>query len=138
MRLEPLIASAVTFSKDVLPVLQKRCQGCHRPGEAAPFSLLTYEEAKPWARAMKEAVLLHKMPPWFADPHVGKFANDPSLSQQEISTLVAWSDQGAPRGDAKDARAPLRFIEGWRIPNPDVVGEMPNAFHVPSSGICSL
>jgi hypothetical protein len=97
MRLEPLIsgllfASAliaapdqppVTFSKDVLPVLQKNCQGCHRPGEAAPFSLLTYEEAKPWARAMKEAVLLHKMPPWFADPHVGKFANDPSLSQKE-------------------------------------------------------
>ncbi len=98
MRLEPVIsgvlfASAlmaatsepVTFSRDVLPVLQKSCQGCHRPGEAAPFSLLTYDEAKPWAKAMKEAVLLRKMPPWFADPHVGKFANDRSLSQKEIS-----------------------------------------------------
>src|SRR5580698_6704773 len=110
--------SPVTFSKDVLPVLQKNCQGCHRPGEAAPFSLLSYEEAKPWARAMKEAVLLHKMPPWFADPHAGKFANDPSLSEKEISTLVAWSDQGAPQGDPKDAPAPLQFTEGWRMPKP--------------------
>src|SRR5437879_1524298 len=66
----------VTFNKDVLPVLQKNCQNCHRPGEAAPFSLLTYKEARPWAAAMKEAVLSKKMPPWFADPHVGKFSND--------------------------------------------------------------
>ena len=130
--------SLVTFSKDVLPVLQKNCQGCHRPGEAAPFSLLTYEEAKPWARAMKEAVLLHKMPPWFADPHVGKFANDPSLSEKEISTLVAWSDQGAPQGDPKDAPVPLQFIEGWRMPKPDVVIEMPIPFHVPASGTLDL
>jgi hypothetical protein len=128
----------VTFSKDVLPVLQKSCQGCHRPGEAAPFSLLTYEEARPWAKGMKEAVLLRKMPPWFADPHVGKFSNDRSLSQKDISTLVAWSDQGAPPGDPKDAPAPLQFIEGWRIPKPDVVIEMPNAFHVPSSGVLEL
>jgi hypothetical protein len=151
MRLEPVIsgvlfASAlmaatsepVTFSRDVLPVLQKSCQGCHRRGEAAPFSLLTYDEAKPWAKAIKEAVLLRKMPPWFADPHVGKFANDRSLSQKEIDTLVAWSDQGAPQGDAKDAPAPLQFVEGWRIPKPDVVIEMPNAFHVPSDGIVEL
>src|SRR5215471_18754037 len=75
---------SVTFTKDVAPVLQKNCQGCHRPGEAAPFSLLTYEQARPWAKAMKEAVLLKKMPPWFADPHYGKFANDRSLSPQEI------------------------------------------------------
>jgi len=127
--------SQVTFSKDVLPVLQKHCQECHRPGEAAPFSLLTYEEARPWAKAMKEAVLLRKMPPWFADPLIGKFANDRSLSETEISTLVAWSDQGAAHGDPKDAPAPLQFLEGWRIPKPDVVIEMPNAFHVPASGI---
>jgi hypothetical protein len=125
----------VTFSKDVLPVLEKHCQECHRPGEAAPFSLLTYEEARPWAKAMKEAVLFKKMPPWFADPHVGKFANDRSLSKSDISALTAWADQGAPQGDPKDAPAPLEFIEGWRIPKPDVVIEMPNAFHVPATGI---
>ena len=124
----------VTFSKDVLPILEKNCQGCHRPGEAAPFSLLTYEQSRPWAKAMKEAVLLQKMPPWFADPHYGKFANDRSLSQKDISALAAWADQGAPEGDPKDAPAPLEFIEGWRIPKPDVVIEMPNAFHIPASG----
>ena len=128
----------VTFSKDVLPVLQKSCQGCHRPGEAAPFSLLTYEEARPWAKAMKEAVLLRKMPPWFADPHIGKFSNDRSLSEKDVSTLVAWSDQGAPQGDPKDAPAPLQFVEGWRIPKPDAVIEMPNEFHVPASGVLDL
>src|ERR1700722_18686201 len=114
MRLQPVIsgvlfASAlmaattepVTFSKDVLPVLQKSCQGCHRPGEAAPFPLLSYEQARPWAKAMKEAVVLRKMPPWFADPHYGKFSNDRSLSPKDISTLVAWADQGAPEGDPK-------------------------------------
>jgi hypothetical protein len=128
-------SSPVTFSKDVLPVLQKHCQECHRPGEAAPFPLLTYEEARPWAKAMKEAVLLRKMPPWFADPLIGKFANDRSLSQSDTSTLAAWADQGAPQGDPADAPAPLEFIEGWRIPKPDVVIEMPNSFHVPATGI---
>src|ERR1700756_463890 len=81
--------SAVTFSKDVAPVLQKNCQGCHRPGEAAPMSLLTYQEARPWAKAIREAVILKRMPPWYADPHYGKFSNDRSLSQSEIETLVA-------------------------------------------------
>ncbi len=128
----------VTFFKDVLPVMQKSCQECHRPGEAAPFSLLTYEDARPWAKAMKEAVLTRKMPPWFADPHIGKFSNDRSLSRKDISTLVAWSDQGAPQGDPKDAPEPLQFLEGWRIPKPDVVIEMPNAFHVPASGVLDL
>src|SRR5882724_595964 len=148
MRLEPVIVgllftfastaatnpSAVTFTKDVAPVLQKNCQGCHRPGEAAPFSLLTYEQARPWAKAMKEAVLLKKMPPWFADPHYGKFSNDRSLAQKEIDTLVAWADAGAPLGDPKDMPPPASFVEGWRIPKPDVVFEMPNAFEVPAAG----
>src|SRR5271163_4106295 len=97
----------VTFSKDVLPILQNNCQGCHRPGEAAPFSLLNYEQARPWAKAIREAVLLRKMPPWFADPHFGRFANDPSLSQKDIQTLAAWTDSGAPEGDPKDAPAAI-------------------------------
>src|SRR5438132_10991463 len=100
------LPAQTTFSKDVAPILQQNCQGCHRPGEAAPFSLLTYEQARPWAKAMKEAVLLKKMPPWFADPHYGKLSNDRSLSQKEIDTLVAWSHVGAPEGDPKHLPAP--------------------------------
>jgi hypothetical protein len=148
MRLEPLVTgllcafaataasnpSTVTFNKDIAPLLARNCQGCHRPGEAAPFSLLTYEQARPWAKAMKEAVLLKKMPPWFADPHYGKFANDRSLSPQEIDTLAAWADAGAPEGDAKDVPAKATFVEGWRIPKPEAVIEMPTAFDIPESG----
>src|SRR5215468_5024780 len=82
----------VTFYKQVLPVLQKNCQGCHRPGEAAPMSFLTYDQTRPWAKAIKEAVASKKMPPWFADPKHGKWSNDRSLAQADIDTLVAWSD----------------------------------------------
>src|SRR5437588_9236337 len=97
---------APTFSKDVAPILQARCQTCHRPGEAAPMSLLTYKEARPWAAAIKQAVLVRKMPPWFADPAHGTFANDRRLSKQEIDTVVAWVDGGAKEGDPKDAPKP--------------------------------
>src|SRR5271167_2799607 len=108
-------SQTVTFYKDALPVLQKNCQTCHRPGEAAPMSFLSYESTRPWAKAIKTAVLTKKMPPWFADAHYGKFSNDRSLSQPEIDTLVAWADSGAKEGDAKDAPAPISFVEGWRI-----------------------
>ena len=124
----------VTFDKDVLPVLQKNCQTCHRPGEAAPMSFVTYESTRPWAKAIKTAVLTKKMPPWFADPHYGKFANDRSMSQQEIDTLVAWADSGAKEGDPKVAPKPVAWVEGWRIPKPDMVISMPTAFNIPASG----
>jgi hypothetical protein len=124
----------VTFTKDVAPVLEKNCQGCHRPGEAAPFSLLSYEQARPWAKAMKEAVRLRKMPPWFADPHYGAFSNDRSLSQKEIETIAAWAESGAPEGDLKDMPAPVKFVEGWSIPKPDVVFEFPHAYQIPATG----
>src|ERR1051325_84655 len=77
---EHATTGTVTFYKDVLPILQARCQSCHRPGEAAPMSFLTYRETRPWAKAIREAVLTRKMPPWLADPHYGKFANDRSLT----------------------------------------------------------
>ena len=124
----------VTFNKDVLPVLQKNCQTCHRPGEIAPMSLLTYEATRPWAKAIKAAVLSKKMPPWFADPRYGHFANDRSLSQAEINTLVTWADAGAPEGDAKDRPAPVKWTEGWNIPTPDLVVEMPTEIEVPAKG----
>src|ERR1700758_5883232 len=87
--------SQITFYKDVLPVLQKNCQGCHRPGEAGPMSFLTYDSTRPWAKAIKSAVATKKMPPWFADPAHGKFANDRSMSPEEIAVLTTWADNGA-------------------------------------------
>ena len=125
--------ASVTFNKDVLPILQKNCQGCHRPGEIAPMSLLTYTEARPWAKAMKVAVASQKMPPWFADPQYGHFANDRRLSQADINTLASWADNGAPEGDAKDKPAPLTFQDGWNI-KPDMVIEMPKPFNLPATG----
>jgi type 1 glutamine amidotransferase len=125
---------AATFTKDVAPILQERCQGCHRPGEAAPFSLLTYEQARPWAKAIKEAVLTRKMPPWFADPHYGKFRNDSSLSASEIATIAAWVDGGAARGELRDMPAPRAFTDGWSIPKPDAVIELPTPYEIPATG----
>src|SRR3954469_7846226 len=96
-----LLTAAPTFQKDVLPILQKNCQGCHRPGEIGPMPLLTYEGTRPYARAIKTAVTSRQMPPWFADPSYGHFANAKGLTDAEIATLAAWSDQGALEGDAK-------------------------------------
>lgn len=125
---------AVTYNKDVAPILQSHCQGCHRPGETAPMSLLTYKQVRPWASSIKEAVALKKMPPWFADPHFGQWSNDRSLSKAEIDTITRWVDSGAPEGNPKDAPVPAKFIEGWNIAKPDMVLEMPLEYHVPASG----
>src|SRR6516162_6094971 len=107
-------APAPTFHKDIEPVLQERCQSCHRPGEAAPMSLLTYEQARPWAKAIRAAVLNGKMPPWQADPHYGKFTNDLSMTSAEKAKLIAWIDGGAPEGNPADAPKPRVFPQGWR------------------------
>jgi hypothetical protein len=125
--------SKVTFNKDVLPILQKNCQSCHRPGEVAPMSLLTYSDARPWAKAIKGAVVSRKMPPWLAEASFGHFKNDRTLSTQDIATLTAWADNGALEGDAKDKPAALTFPEGWNI-KPDVIVEMPKAFYIPATG----
>src|SRR5580698_4565808 len=101
--------ASVTFHKDVLPILQKNCQGCHRPGQIAPMSFLTYDSARPWAKAMKVAVATKKMPPWFADPQFSHFANDRSLKQSDIDTIAKWADGGALEGNAKDAPAPVQW-----------------------------
>ena len=115
------VPGPVTFHKDVLPILQKNCQSCHRPGNIAPMSFLTYESTRPWAKAMKAAVLARKMPPWFADPQYGHFANDPSLKPGDIETISNWANNGAPEGDGKDAPPPIQWPgNGW-ITKPDVV-----------------
>lgn len=127
-------AAEVTFYKDVLPVLQRNCQECHRHGEAAPMPLMTYAEARPWAKALKQAVLRGTMPPWFADPKHGHFSNERRLTPQEAGVLSAWADTGAKEGLAKDAPAPRKFVDGWNIGQPDKVIAMPRAFPVPAEG----
>ena len=92
----------VTFNKDVAPVLFKNCVECHRPGEAAPMSLLSYKDARPWARSIREKVVSREMPPWHADPSVGQFSNDASLTKAEIDTITAWVDGGAKEGNPRD------------------------------------
>ncbi|MBV9507789.1 MAG: thiol-disulfide isomerase, partial [Acidobacteriia bacterium] len=126
-------AAPVTFNKDVLPILQQHCQGCHRPGEIAPMSFMSYTEVRPWAKAIKVAVATEKMPPWFADPKYGHFANDRRLSQADMNTLTAWADGGAQEGDKKDAPPPATFQDGWNI-KPDMIVEMPKDFHIPATG----
>src|SRR3989442_11194595 len=126
-------SSPVTFAKVVLPIRQKNCQSCPRPGQIAPMSLLSYQEARPWARAIKAAVVTRKMPPWFADTSYGHFVNDRSLKQSEIDTLVKWSDSGAPEGNPKDAPAPIQWpTGGWGI-QPEVVMDLP-PHDVPEKG----
>jgi hypothetical protein len=123
----------VTFAKDVLPILQKNCQSCHRAGQIGPMSLLTYSEARPWARAIKTQVVGRNMPPWHADPRFGHFVNDRSLTQQDIDTLAAWADGGAVEGDPKDAPPAIQWpSEGWLV-QPDLVVTLP-AYEVPASG----
>jgi hypothetical protein len=124
----------VTFHREVLPILQARCQECHRPGEIGPMSFLSYQETRPWAKAIKEAVLKRKMPPWHADPSVGHFRNDRSLGEAEIRTLAAWADTGAREGNPKDSPPPRQFVAGWSIGRPDVVFEVPKEYDVPAGG----
>jgi hypothetical protein len=124
----------VTYSKDVAPILQKNCETCHRTGEAAPMSLRTYKEVRPYAAAIKEAVALKRMPPWFADPHSGKFSNDRSMSEQEIKTITTWAETGAKEGNPADLPKPVAYLNGWNISKPDFEIEMAQDFHIPASG----
>jgi hypothetical protein len=126
-------SAGVTYYRDVLPILQKRCQLCHRPGEAGTGSFLTYETTRPWAQAIKTNVLTRKMPPWFANPEYGHFLNERRLSDTEIQTLVAWADAGAPEGDPKDKPSRVKWNSGWNI-SPDAVFETKD-IPVPAKGV---
>jgi mono/diheme cytochrome c family protein len=140
--------AAVTFTKDVAPILQDKCQVCHRPDSIAPMSFLTWEETRPWAKSIKERVATRQMPPWHIDKSVGiqKFKNDRSLSDEQIATIVRWVDAGSPRGDAKDMPPPVKWPseEAWNFKpmfgEPDLVvtspaykvtAEMPDAWYRP-------
>jgi hypothetical protein len=127
-------ADAPTFSRDVLPVLQQRCQICHRAEGIAPTRFETYEQTRPYAAAIAAAAQNKSMPPWFADPHIGHFSNDPSLSAGQIAALAAWANAGAPAGDAHDAPPPIHWAESWSIPQPDLILKMPKSVPLPAYG----
>jgi len=124
---------APTYTKDVAPIFFQNCTQCHRPGEIAPMSLLTYEDARPWARAIRNAVLTGVMPPWHADPAYGEFANARGLTDTEKTTIVRWVTAGAQEGDPADLPAPPTYADGWQIGEPDLVLEM-EPYAVPAEG----
>jgi hypothetical protein len=132
-RVTPAAAPEATFTRDVAPILFEKCVACHRPGEAAPMPLRTYQEARPFARAMKDRVVSRRMPPWPADRTVGSFANDPSLTDDEIATIVRWVDGGAPQGELRDMPPLPEFPEGWQLGEPDMIVELPEV-QVPATG----
>jgi hypothetical protein len=123
-----------TFYRDVLPILERHCQGCHRAGEVGPVPLETYQQVQPLAQAVADSVVQRRMPPWFADPRIGKFQNDPSLSGDEIHTLESWAKSMATAGDPGDAPPPRKWTSGWNIPTPDVVVQMPKPVPIPAEG----
>jgi hypothetical protein len=127
----------VTFTKDVAPILQRSCVSCHRPGEMAPMSLTTYDDARPWARAIKTRVVAREMPPWHIDRNIGiqSFKDDPSLTDDEIATISRWADNGAPRGNPADMPPAREFADSsvWQIGKPDLIIKFP-AYTVPAAG----
>jgi hypothetical protein len=127
-------AAAPTFSKDVAPIFYAQCTTCHRPGEIAPMSLLTYKEARPWARSIAAKVADGTMPPWHADPAVGQFANERRLSAAQKATIQAWVGAGAPEGNPKDLPEAPTYTDGWRLGTPDVVLTMQEDYPLPPTG----
>lgn len=124
------LPAATTYHKDVAPIFYKHCTGCHRPGEIAPMSLMDYRSARPWAKAIKQSVAVRKMPPWFADPRYGHFSNDARLSDQEVATIKAWVDEGAPEGPITDHPKPPVYSQGWTLGKPDMVIDIGEDYEV--------
>jgi peroxiredoxin len=130
---KPAQTGTVTFTWDVAPILQKHCQECHRPGQIGPMPLLTYDDASSWSATIREVIDEGRMPPWHADPKIGKFANDRRLPPKDKETLLAWIQQGCPPGEPKDLPPPRQFDPTWKIGKPDLVLSMPKEFDVPAS-----
>jgi peroxiredoxin/mono/diheme cytochrome c family protein len=129
---EPKANGPVTYAKHVSRILQKNCQECHRPGQIGPMSLLNFKDAVAWSDTIREVIDEGRMPPWHADPRHGKFSNDRRLTKEERETLLAWLDNGTPRGDDKDLPPPRHFPQGWSIGEPDLILKMPRAYDVPA------
>ena len=125
-----------TFNEDVAPILFDQCASCHRPGEIAPMPLLSYGDARPWARAIRSKVVAREMPPWGADPHYGEFSNERRLTQKQIDTIAAWADAGAPEGAGTPPELPVfsDATSGFMEREPDLVIEMPVEIEIPAEG----
>jgi peroxiredoxin len=134
-REHPALVGEVTYAGQVATIVQNKCQGCHRPGQSAPFALLSYDQVRKHAATIREVVEERRMPPWHADPRFGHFANDRSLSAEERASLLAWIDRGTPLGDPKNLPPARQFTEGWTIGKPDVVFEMPDPYYVAAQGV---
>ncbi len=128
----PKTEGKITYTKHVAPILQNRCQECHRPGEVGPFTLTSYEDAVNWSEMIREVITTGQMPPWHADPKHSSFANDRRLTDVEKKTLLGWIDGGVVKGDPADLPAAREYVEGWRIGKPDAVFTMPREFKVPA------
>jgi len=128
-------AEAVTYSQHVARILNRRCVECHRAGEAAPMALTSYKEVRPWAAAIRQAVLSDRMPVWLADPQHGDFRNDRRLSEEEKQTIASWVNNGSPEGDRALLPPPAEYVEGWTIGKPDLVFDLGADFDVPASGV---
>jgi len=127
-------AQSPTFSKDVAPILYQNCTGCHRPGEIGPMPLISYSDARPWAKSIATHVADGTMPPWHADPSHGSFLNDRRLSEKDRNTIVQWASSGAPEGNKADMPKLPAFAEGWQIGTPDTIWSMLEDYPIPASG----
>jgi hypothetical protein len=123
-----------TFSKDVAPILYQNCTGCHRTGEIGPMPLVSFSDARPWAKSIATRVTNGTMPPWHADPSHGQFLNDRRLSEKDRDTIVKWASDGAPEGNRADLPKPPAFAEGWQIGQPDTIWSMQEDYPIPASG----
>jgi hypothetical protein len=124
----------VTYSKHVAPILFKHCVDCHRPGEVAPFSLLTYKDAAKRAGHLAEVSRERRMPPWLPEPGPFHFVDEKRLSDKDLAILERWVATGAPEGDPRDLPEPPKFVEGWQLGEPDFVVKMPKPFTIPAEG----
>jgi len=125
----------ITFSKHIAPIMQNRCQECHRPGQVGPFALIDYDDVASWGAMIKEVVSEGRMPPWSANPEYGHFKNDPRLTDDEKKLLYTWIDNGSPKGNDADLPPARQWTEGWRIPQPDQIVRMEKPFTVPAEGV---
>src|SRR5262245_27319869 len=128
------MAAGPTFNKDIAPILYKNCAGCHRPGEVAPFSLLTYQAASKRAKLLASVTEKRYMPPWKAEPGFGDFANERRLTDAQIALIKAWADAGAPEGDSADKPVPPTFVDGWQLGQPDQTLKMPLKYSLAADG----
>jgi len=130
----PSPVASPTFSNEIVRIFQQHCQSCHHPGDIAPFSLMTFSEAAPWASNIKFMTQTRQMPPWKATPECGEFTGERKMSEKEIELIARWAEAGAPEGNRRDLPAPLEFKNGWTLGEPDLILKMPEAYTPPATG----